>query len=82
MIHDTCYIFDSKQKHQEFHTSERTIVPRTVIFFNSVLFPSKWVGATLVQWQHFSQWVSLQPVQSVGDRVFAVGAVGDCVFAT
>ena len=30
------------------------------------------MGATLVQWQHFSQWVSLQPVQSVGDRVFAV----------
>ena len=23
----------SKQKHQEVHTSERTIVPRTVIFF-------------------------------------------------
>ena len=25
-------IYDSKQKHQELHTSERTIVPRTVIF--------------------------------------------------
>ena len=24
--------YDSKQKHQEIHTSERTIVPRTVIF--------------------------------------------------
>ena len=27
-----CYIYDSKQKHKELHTSERTIVPRTVIF--------------------------------------------------
>ena len=25
-------IYDSKQNHQELHTSERTIVPRTVIF--------------------------------------------------
>ena len=25
-------IFDPKQKYQELHTSERTIVPRTVIF--------------------------------------------------
>ena len=25
-------MYDSKQKHQELHTSERTIVPRTVIF--------------------------------------------------
>ena len=25
-------IYDPKQKHQELHTSERTIVPRTVIF--------------------------------------------------
>ena len=26
-------IYDSKQKHQELHTSEHTIVPRTVIFY-------------------------------------------------
>ena len=26
-------MYDSKQKRQELHTSERTIVPRTVIFF-------------------------------------------------
>ena len=29
-----CWIYDSKQKHQALHTSERTIVPRTVIFYN------------------------------------------------
>ena len=27
-------MYDPKQKHQELHTSERTIVPRTVIFIN------------------------------------------------
>ena len=27
-----CWIYDSKQKHPALHTSERTIVPRTVIF--------------------------------------------------
>ena len=27
-----CWIYDPKQKHQALHTSERTIVPRTVIF--------------------------------------------------
>ena len=32
-----CYIYDSKQKHKELHTSERTIVPRTVIFSISML---------------------------------------------
>ena len=25
--------------------------------FNPVIFPPEWVGATLVQWQHLSQWV-------------------------
>ena len=30
-------IYDSKHKHQELHTSERTIVPRTVIFFSVVV---------------------------------------------
>ena len=29
-----CWIYDPKQKRQALHTSERTIVPRTVIFFN------------------------------------------------
>ena len=27
-----CWIYDPKQKHQALHTSEHTIVPRTVIF--------------------------------------------------
>ena len=29
-----CWIFDPKQKHQALHTSELTIVPRTVIFID------------------------------------------------
>ena len=30
----SCQIYDPKQKHQELHTLEGTIVPRTVIFFS------------------------------------------------
>ena len=33
-----CWIYDPKQKHQELHTSERTIVPRTFIFIIVVVF--------------------------------------------
>ena len=43
----------TKQKHQEFHNSERTIVPRTVIFELVIVTPV-WSGGTLYQW-------SLQP---------------------
>ena len=45
-----CWIYDPKQKHQELHTSERTIVPRTVIFLSdSVGWPDPEFSGTGVQ---------------------------------
>ena len=52
-------IYDSKQKRLPLHTSERTIVPRTVIFCNKYFWPF-WSKMAIFVYRHPQTWLNIK----------------------